>query len=177
MNKQRSGTMGILGGNPKEQPMHYGEVFTTWTYLFTEKGMISTYQTFVNHTGDQDLQKLLEEAIQTAKNESEQIEKLLKVNGVALPPAPPERPLSNLEDIPAGARFIDQEIAAMLGMNTAKGLVACSAIIGESTREDIGAMFAQFHMHKVTFGAKVLRLTKEKGWLVYPPLHLTTPHK
>ncbi len=84
--------MGILGGNPKDEPMHYGEVSATWTYLFGEKGMIATYQTLINHTGDGDLKKLLEEAIQEAKAESKQIEELLKANGVALPPAPPERP-------------------------------------------------------------------------------------
>lgn len=169
--------MGILSGNPQDEPMHYGEVFATWTYLLGEKGMIATYQTLINHTGDGDLKKLLEEAIQGAKAESEQIEELLKANGVALPPAPPERPVSNLEEIPAGARFADQEIAAMLSMNSAKGLVACSTIIGQSIREDIGLMFGQFHTNKAMFGAKVLKLNKEKGWLVPPPLHLNTPDK
>lgn len=32
-------------------------------------------------------------------------------------------------------------------------------------------MFGQFHTQKASLGAKVLRLTKEKGWLVSPPLH------
>ncbi|MBO1003477.1 DUF3231 family protein [Pseudogracilibacillus auburnensis] len=169
--------MGILSGNPQDEPMHYGEVSATWTYLFAEKGMIATYQTLINHTGDDDLKKLLQEAIQGAKTESEQIEELLKANGIALPPAPPERPVSNLEDIPAGARFADQEIAAMLSMNSAKGLVACSTIMGQSIREDIGLMFGQFHTNKAMFGAKVLKLNKEKGWLVPPPLHLNTPDK
>src|SRR5699024_5033090 len=122
---KRSDRMGILSGNPKDEPMHYGEIFATWTYLMTEKGMIATYQTLTNHSGDEDLKKLLYEAIQDAKAESEKIEELLKANGVALPPTPPERPLSNVEDIPAGARFADQEIAAMLSMNSAKGLVTC----------------------------------------------------
>lgn len=168
--------MGILSGNPKDEPMHYGEVFATWTYLFAEQGMIATYQTLVNHTGDDDLKILLQEAIQDAKSESQQIEDLLKSNGIALPPAPPERPVSNLEDIPAGARFADPEIAGMLSMNSAKGLVACSTIMGQSTREDIGLMFGQFHVNKALFGAKALKLNKEKGWLVPPPLHLNAPN-
>ncbi|CAH0191015.1 hypothetical protein SRABI80_01596 [Peribacillus frigoritolerans] len=25
--------MGILSGNPKDEPMHYGEVFGTWAFL------------------------------------------------------------------------------------------------------------------------------------------------
>lgn len=167
--------MGILSGDPENEPMHYGEVFATWTYFISEKGMISMYQTLMNHAGDDDLKNLLEIAIQNAKEESNQIEELLKENGIALPPAPPERPMANLEDIPAGARINDPEIGAMLSINVAKGLVACSTIIGESIREDIGVMFGKFHMNKAQFGVKALKLNKEKGWLVPPPLHLNAP--
>lgn len=169
--------MGILSGDPKEQPMHYGEVFAIWSYLVGEKSMVAMYQTLINHTGDEDLKKLLEEAVQSAKREIEQIEELLKLNGVGLPPTPPERPVANLEDIPVGGRVMDQEIGAMLSTNAAKGLVACSTIMGESIREDIGMMFGQFHMNKAQFGTKVLRLNKEKGWLIAPPLHVHSTKK
>ena len=63
----------------------------------------------------------------------------------------------------------------MLSINSAKGLVACSAIMGQSIREDIAMMFGQFHMNKAMFGGKMLKLNKEKGWLVPPPLHLNAP--
>ncbi|MGE8204759.1 DUF3231 family protein [Heyndrickxia sp. NPDC080065] len=163
--------MGILSGNPTDEPMHYGEVFGTWSFLTTVKGLIAGYQTHLNHTGDEDLKKLLEEAIQGGQQEIKQIETLLKENGISLPPTPPERPKACLEDIPTGARFQDPEIAAALSMNIAAGLVACSGIMGQSIREDIAMMFGQFHIQKATLGAKVLRLNKEKGWLIPPPLH------
>lgn len=163
--------MGILSGNPANQPMHYGEVFGTWAFITTAKGMVAGYQTHLNHTGDEDLRKLIEEAIQHAKQEVQQIEALLKENGIGLPPTPAERPNASLEDIPIGARFQDPEIAASLSANIAAGLVACSKLIGESVREDIAMMFGQIHTQKATLGAKVLRLNKEKGWLVPPPLH------
>ncbi|GAB2559124.1 DUF3231 family protein [Gracilibacillus alcaliphilus] len=163
--------MGILSGNSKEQPMHYGEVFGTWSFLLTTKGAIAGYQTYLNHAGDEDLQKLLEEAIQGGQQEVTQIEALLKENGVGLPPTPPDRPAARLEDIPAGARFSDAEVAAMLSENIAAGLVACSTIMGQSIREDIAMMFGQLHVQKATLGGKVLRLNKEKGWLIPPPLH------
>ncbi|MDQ0214001.1 hypothetical protein J2S13_000396 [Oikeobacillus pervagus] len=163
--------MGILSGNPKDEPMHYGEVFSTWSFLMTAKGLIAGCQTHLNHTGDEDLRKLLEEAIQGGQQEIKQIETLLKENGVGLPPTPPDRPEACLEDIPTGARFQDPEIAESLSMNIAAGLVACSQIMGQSIREDIAMMFGQFHVQKATLGAKVLRLNKEKGWLIPPPLH------
>ncbi|WP_100330147.1 DUF3231 family protein [Bacillus xiapuensis] len=163
--------MGILSGNPQNEPMHYGEVFATWSYLLVTKGAIAGYQTKLNHTGDEDLKKLLDEAIQLCQQEEKELEALLKQNGVGLPPSPPERPNACLEDIPVGARMMDPEIAAALSANTAACLVASSQAIGQCIREDIAGMFAQFHMQKATLGGKVLRLHKEKGWLIPPPLH------
>lgn len=163
--------MGILSGNPQEEPMHYGEVFGTWSFLMAAKAAVAGHQIHLNHCGDKDLHKLLEEAIDQAKQEIKQVETLLKENGVGLPPTPPERPKADLEDIPTGARAQDSEIAAALSKTSAAGLVACSTIVGECIREDIATMFLQFHTQKATLGAKVLRLNKEKGWLIPPPLH------
>ena len=163
--------MGILSGNPKDEPMHYGEVFATWSFLSTAKGIVAGNQKHLNHTGDEDLQNLLEEAIQAGNQEIKQIETLLKENGISLPPNPAEPPKANLDEIPEGARFQDMEIAASLSKQLAGGLVACSQIIGESIREDIAMMFGQIHTQKANLGAKVLKLTKDKGWLIPPPLH------
>jgi hypothetical protein len=167
--------MGILSGNPQNEPMHYGEVFGVWSYLTVTKGMLAGYQTFINHTGDKDLRTFLEDLTKNMKQEIEQIEELLKVNGIGLPPAPPERPTASLESIPVGARFNDPEIAARVSLDLAAGLVSCSQIIGQAIREDIALMFGQFHMTKATYGARLLRINKEKGWLVPPPLHQQTP--
>ncbi|MFY0545042.1 DUF3231 family protein [Brevibacillus sp. H7] len=167
--------MGILSGNPQNEPMHYGEVFGLWTYLTTTKGLLAGYQTFMNHTGDKDLKKFLEDLTQNMKQEIDQVEHLLKVNGVGLPPSPPERPNATLENIPVGARFNDPEIAARVSLDIAAGLVSCSQIMGQSIREDIATMFGQFHMSKATYGARLLRMNKDKGWLIPPPLHLQTP--
>ncbi|WP_085994314.1 DUF3231 family protein [Oceanobacillus senegalensis] len=163
--------MGVLSGNPKDEPMHYGEVYGAWSFLLTTKGTIAGYQTYLNHSGDEDLKRLLQEAIDGGQQEVNQIETLLKENGVGLPPTPPDRPDAHLDEIPAGARVTDTEIAAMLSGNIGAGLVACSTMIAQSIREDIATMFGQFHVQKATLGAKVLRLNKEKGWLVPPPLH------
>ncbi len=171
----RSVFMGILSGNPQNEPMHYGEVFGAWSYLSVAKGLHAGYQIFANHTGDDDLKKLIEEAIQGLKQEISQTEELLKVKGVGLPPTPPDRPTADLESIPVGARFADPEISASISKDIAAGLVACSQIIGQYIREDIALMFGQFHTAKTLLGAKFLKLNKEKGWLIPPPLHLQTP--
>lgn len=167
--------MGILNRNPKNEPLHYGEVFSMWSNIMSNNGLIAAYQTLLNHTGDEDLAKLLEEALTGAEEENKQLKAILKTNGVGLPPAPPERPDARRDDIPMGARFNDPEICAKLSADIAAGLVACSTAMGMSTREDIAFMYGQFHMAKAQLGGKVLRLNKSKGWLVPPPLQIS-PH-
>lgn len=75
----------------------------------------------------------------------------------------PNRPDAKLEDIPVGARFTDPEIAAKLAADNAVGLVACSQAMGQSIREDIGALFAKYHLTKAAIGLKILHLTKKKA--------------
>ncbi|MCM3381807.1 DUF3231 family protein [Shouchella rhizosphaerae] len=163
--------MGILSGNPKEEPMHYGEVYSAWGFVLAGNKMIAEYGVLLNHVGDDDLKKLLHTCMEQSKEEVKQVSELLKENGVALPPAAPKPPKANLDDIPPGARFMDADIAASASATTAAGLVACSKIMGQSIREDIAAMFGQFHASKATLAGKFLQLLKEKGWLVPPPLH------
>ncbi|WP_025025711.1 DUF3231 family protein [Caldalkalibacillus mannanilyticus] len=168
--------MGILSGNPQEEPMHYGEVFGVWSYLTALKGRVAEYQTLINHTGDGDLKSFLEDRLKNEiKPSIQQVEELLKANGIALPPAPPERPVANLESIPVGARINDAEIAIAVSKEIAMGLVTCSQIIGQCIREDIIQMFVQFHTTKLQYGGRLLQLNKQKGWIVPPPLHVKTP--
>ena len=47
--------MGILSGNPKDEPMHYGEIFSVWETSMLAKGMVSCYEAYLNHAGDKDL--------------------------------------------------------------------------------------------------------------------------
>jgi len=49
-------------------------------------------------------------------------------------------------------------------------MVACSQVMGKSIREDIGALFGKYHMTKAALGLKALEMSKEKGWLIPPPL-------
>ncbi|QKS70047.1 DUF3231 family protein [Paenalkalicoccus suaedae] len=164
--------MGIMKGNPRNEPMHYGEVFSTWMFVSGAKAMVAGYQTFVNHCGDEDLRSMLKEIIEEAKREESQLTNVLKENEVGLPPSPPERPLASTNDIPVGARFNDPEIAAAVSRDLASGLVACSTAMGQCTREDLCLLFGQMHTEKAQRGIRLLRLTKEKGWLIPPPLHL-----
>ncbi|MGG4092485.1 DUF3231 family protein [Paenibacillus lautus] len=167
--------MGILSGNPKNEPMHYGEIFSVWTASTLAKGMVSCYEAYLNHAGDKDLKKILHDLLDQAKLEIKECDELLTDNGITPAPALPERPSVKLEDIPAGARFTDPEIAVKIAADTSLGLVACSQIMGQSIREDIGALFAKYHLTMTALGVRILQMNKEKGWLIPPPLQIKRP--
>jgi len=164
--------MGILDGNPKKEPMHYGEVIGCWAFVGAQRGLISGYEAFLNHAADKEFVKLIEEAIDMFKSQNKQVEKILKDNGITPPPTLPERPKCSADDIPAGARLMDPEISGAVSINVGQGLVSCSQVMGQCLREDIAMMFGKFHVEKALFGLKLLRLNKEKGWMIPPPLHM-----
>ncbi|MUG67852.1 DUF3231 family protein [Paenibacillus campinasensis] len=167
--------MGILSGNPKDEPLHYGEVFSIWEASMMAKGSISCYEAYMYHAGDKELKKLIQDFLDQARLEVKECDELLTDNGISPSPMLAERPAAELEDIPPGARFTDPEIAAKLAADNALGLVSCSKTMGLSIREDVGALFAKYHVTKTALGLRVLRMNKEKGWLVPPPLVAKQP--
>jgi hypothetical protein len=165
--------MGILSGNPQEEPLHSGEVFNLWSHLYGTKAYLVTLQILTNHTGDHDLKVFLEDITENClKQEEQQVEAILKQNGIRLPPAPPDRPDVQIEDIPAGARFNDPEIAVLVQKELMVGKISCSYIMGISIREDIATMYGEFHTQKAEYEEKLLKLCKEKGWIVSPPISI-----
>jgi len=169
--------LGVLSGNPKNEPMHYGEIFIVWGSSTAAKGAVSCYQVYLNHAGDDDLKELISDYIDQAKNEIKELDQLLKDNGITPAPIMADKPRVKLEDIPEGARFMDQEIAAAISVDTSGGLVACSAAMASCIREDIAALYAKHHIEKVALAGRILRLLKDKGWLIPPPLQINGPEE
>lgn len=167
--------MGILSGNPKKEPLHFGEAYDVWQFSMAAKGCASTYRALSYHAGDKELKEIVGDMINQAELEFAECDDILIHNGLVPFPGLPERPVARLEDIPIGARFTDMEIAAMLSADSAAGLVICSQIMGKCIREDVGALFAKYHATKTAIGLKALRLSKEKGWLIPPPLLIERP--
>ncbi|CEG27454.1 DUF3231 family protein [Bacillus sp. B-jedd] len=165
--------MGIMSGNPQDEPLHAGEVFHLWSHLLGTKAYLVALQVFTNHSGDHDLKVFIEDLMENCvKQEEQQVEAILKENGIRLPPAPPDRPNVSTEDIPAGARFNDPEIAALLTRDIACSNVLSSYIMGIAIRADIREMFGDFITQKTEYADKLSKISKEKGWLVLPPLNL-----
>src|SRR5690625_7499085 len=104
--------------------------------------------------------------------EEQQVEVILKETGIRLPPAPPDKPNVEIQDIPAGARFNDPEIARLVQKELLASQLQCSYIIGMSTQEDIKNLFEEFHTRKAKLEIKLLTLAKDKGWYTPPPINV-----
>ncbi|ASA20883.1 DUF3231 family protein [Paenibacillus donghaensis] len=167
--------MGILNGNSKDEPMHYGEIFSIWQFSAKAKGTLSNLQAYLYHAGDKGLKSIIDDLIDQSHREIKTCDKLLKDNGIAPFPLLPDRPSVKLEDIPAGARFSDQEIAAAVSAGIAMSLVECSQIMSMCIREDIAAQFLKIHTQMAALGHAILKLNKQRGWLIPPPLQLKRP--
>ena len=170
--------MGILSGNPKKEPLHYGEVYGLYVQLTAAKAALDGYQVYYNHTGDKDLKEFIKDVINNSiKPSIEDVEQVLVANDIAVPPTPAERPAVDVEQIPPGARLLDAQVAVAIARDIATGLSAMSTLIGQCIREDIALMLTQQSAKSLKDGAKLLKIMKEKGWLVPPPLHMETKNK
>ncbi|MGM9925622.1 MAG: DUF3231 family protein [Bacillus sp. (in: firmicutes)] len=170
--------MGILSGNPQNEPLHYGEVYGLYTQVAAAKAALDGYQVYYNHTGDKDLKEFIKGLITNSiKPEIEEVEKILLANDIVVPPTPAERPSVDIEQIPVGARLQDVQVAYAISRDIAAGLTAMSALISQCIREDIALMLAQQSAKRLKDGAVLLKMMKEKGWLVPPPLHMETKNQ
>jgi len=159
--------------NQQEEPFHSGEIFHLWSYLLHTKEYLVTLQVLNNHAGDQDLKDLLDDLDENGFTpEEQQVESILKNAGIRLPPAPPDRPNVEVEDIPAGARFNDPEIASLVQKELLTGKLLCSYLMGICVQEDMKSLFSEFHTQKEEYDVKLLKLTKEKGWAISPPINI-----
>ncbi|MGN1399899.1 MAG: DUF3231 family protein [Bacillus sp. (in: firmicutes)] len=167
--------MGILSGNPKEEPMHYGEVYGVFSHLALAKASLDGYQLYYNHTGDKDLREFILDVIQnTIKPSIKEMEELLVANDIVVPPTPAERPSVDIEQIPVGARMQDVQVAYSISRDISSSLTTMTALIGQCIREDIATMLTQLCAKNLKNGATLLQIMKDKGWLVPPPLHMET---
>ncbi|MDT8899970.1 DUF3231 family protein [Anaeroselena agilis] len=161
---------GVFPGLQEQPPLHAGERFLIWDHLLKAKGCQAKYQLLGNHADDAELADYLADIAENmVKKEVSSLEAFLLENGVEPPPASPANPKAARSDIPAGARFSDQEIAMCVYHDLAGALAQTSLLISVAVREDVGKIFLAHHQEIAKYGGTLLKLMKKKGWLVEPP--------
>ncbi|HJV45060.1 MAG TPA: DUF3231 family protein [Bacillota bacterium] len=155
----------------KKAPLHVGEVMACWTYLAFVEEITIYEQIGLNTTEDNDLHDMLQESLDVAHSHIDQLSKFMQIEGVPLPDAQPPKPNTNTGAIPAGAKLTDKELANTISINFVMASNMCAASASQSLRTDVGIMFIQFQMDKLTLGLKMKNLMQKRGWLKIPPLY------
>ncbi len=121
------------------------------------------------------MKKILEDLIDQAKLEIKECDALLTDNGIAPAPYSRKGPMPSWRTFRSAPDSWTRKSPPKSRWKLLLSLVAASSIIGQCIREDIGALFAKYHATKMALGLRILRLSKEKGWLIPPPLQIKRP--
>jgi hypothetical protein len=155
--------------NGEKKPLNVMEVSNLWFFLAICNNTLRNEELAYNTAQDNDLKKILKDAREIHKSVAEEINKLLKAEGVPLPEDTPEKPYIEIKNIPEGAKLNDEEIANLMSFNLLLGINYASRSLTESIRPDVGYMFFKVIMKKVLLGVPLKDLMQKRNWLRMPP--------
>lgn len=156
--------------NEKHQtPLHVGEVMGCWTYLTALVEMLRFEEAGLNTTTDDEVKEMLNAAYKLCKSQADRLEAFLKKEGIPLPETTPPKPNSSPNNIPAGVRITDDELANGVSIKVALGIIECATGQAQSIRTDVSMMWIEFQSEMLTFSATLKALLRQRGWLKVPP--------
>lgn len=150
-------------------PLHVGEVMACWTYIAFVSSIVTYEEVGLNTVTDPELKALIQSAMKIAEAHKKQLSEFMRKEGITLPPSPESKPKSDPSAIPLGAKLTEDEIVNTLVVNFVFAADMCAASASQSLRTDVGLMFLQFQMDKLSLGFKAKELMQKKGWLKIPP--------
>lgn len=170
MFKNLAGVIESLTDNHKN-PLHVGEAMACWTYLAYVSEVNGYIQTGLNTTTDSELQDLLQDGNKVTKSHLKEISDFMKQEGVPLPSLPEDKPQSDPNAIPLGAKLTDSELINTVNYNFVIAADTCAASASQSLRTDVALMFLKFQTDKLSLGLKSKKIMQDKGWLKVPPFY------
>lgn len=159
-----------LNDNSKD-PLHVGEVMACWTYLAFTGNIKAHIEAGLNTTTDQGVQELLQETLKVVTSHKKELAAFMTEEGVTLPSSPEEKPTSDPNAIPLGAKFTDDEMVNTINYNFVIAADICAGAAGQCLRTDLAMMFIKYQAEKLSLGLKAKELMKKKGWLKIPPYY------
>jgi hypothetical protein len=161
----------VVDDDPKA-PMHVGEVMALWTYLAFSQEAATFVQIALNTTTDQELRLALHDCLKLNNKHQERVRQVLVLNGVPLPPASEEKPLTDSTAIPHGVKQTDYEIANGLAIKSTSSMVMCATNAGQSVRNDIGLMWVELQSEMLISSFNLKNIMRKRGWLKVPPYYV-----
>jgi len=159
----------FLSGDKK--PLNVVEVSNLWMFLNICNGTLRNEEVTYNTAEDKELKKILKDAREIHKSIAEEINELLKDEGISLPQDTPEKPDIVVKNIPDGAKFNDEELANFMSFNLLLGVTYATRGLTESIRTDVGYLFFKVIIRKALLGVTLKDLMEKRSWLRIAPAY------
>lgn len=148
--------------------LRYKEIFKIWTQIGVNNGYIASNHAFFKHAVDKKLKVIIVDFVQCLKDENKQLTALLKENGVLAPTTSIDYGKLKIKNIRGKKTINDTEISTILSMNIASSVISVSQALEMSVKKKHTAKYGELHMRYAILGAKLIRLSNDKGWLLAP---------
>ncbi|MGE7676101.1 DUF3231 family protein [Lysinibacillus sp. NPDC094403] len=158
--------MELINGNLAT--LRFKEIFKLWTQIGVNNGYIASNHAFFKHAVDKKLKAIIVDFVQCLKEENRQLTVLLKENGVLAPSTSIDYSKLRMGNIRGKAAINDTEISTILSMNIASSVISVSQALEMSVKKKHTAKYGELHMRYAILGAKLIRLSNDKGWLLAP---------
>ncbi|MET3696564.1 uncharacterized protein DUF3231 [Bacillus oleivorans] len=156
----------------EDQPLHVGEVMACWIYLAGLELAKVSVQAGLNTTTDDELKAMLEEDMKLGTSQRERLHHFMIKEGIPLPSAPEDMPISDPKGIPLGVKLTDDVIANELSLKIASLILRAAGAAAESIRTDVGLLFIQFQAEKLAYATRLKHLMRKRGWIKIPPFYV-----
>jgi hypothetical protein len=155
----------------EKTPLHIGEAMGCWVFLTLVGETQVQTEAGINSTTNPELRKALQEAVNMFKLEKERLSAFMRSEGIPLPPLSESKPISDPNSVPLGVKLTDNELANSLKKKISMAITNCSETAGQSIRNDISLIWAEFLQEHITFLTTFKSLMRKRGWLKVPPAY------
>lgn len=155
-----------------KEPLNYVEIAALYAAIIAGRQSVATLAVLYNHAHDSDLRAILKRTIdEQTEWLVDNAEKALTAAGGKLPELHfTKRPLSDAPlDIPADARFSDQEIALLLANMAKASQMAVLGAMHNCYQPFVAKLFQDVLDKATDYNFALMQLVLTKGWL--PHLH------
>ncbi|QOR64823.1 DUF3231 family protein [Cytobacillus suaedae] len=157
--------------NESKHPLHTGEVTICWTYYTALKEFIRYEEIGLNTTDDDEVKEMLKDAKKLCESQTKRLEEFMLMEGIPLPELPSKKPKSDLNEVPLGVKFTDDELTNGVSIKVATAIIECATGQAQAIRTDLGLMWVEFHTELLTFGTTLKSLMRKRGWIRVPPYY------
>lgn len=155
----------------QQNPLHVGEVTHAWVLLTLIEEGLTVYQQSLNTTKDDELIHAFRNGQQASTDIAEQLRSFLRKEGIPLPPASEDKPLSDPDAIPLGVKHTDKELANLTSAKIAAEITLLGQALAVCVRDDICKLFFEIQYEIFKFGCSLKKLMSKRGWLKIPPYY------